>query len=595
MDQTPESARQARFGILQVAIALALAALLVVVGAAVLYRHLRRERKAAALPMRIVPLTTFPGFQQNARFSPDGNQIAFTWYGDKDYNEDVYVMRIGSGKPLRLTSSPAKDESPTWTPDGRYIAFRRKQDFNKDEIYVVPALGGLERRLVALNDDLSDYLSMDWSPDGKYLAYIDRGPRQWEAIFLLAVDNPEDKRPLTPSFAGQADYFPRFSPDGQTVAFIRFADAGDIFLVRTAGGEPRRLTFDNSYINGLDWTPDGAYIIFSSDRQGGRWRLWKVSAAGGQPAQVPGWQEACNDYSLSRDGRRLAFTQWEFNVNIWRYEVSAGERPSGPPTKLIASPSINTEPQFSPDSKRVAFVSWRSGNGEIWVCDSDGSNPRQLTSFHVPLDAYPHWSPDRREIAFIASPEDHAAIYVVSAEGGRPRRLTLDDASVAAPTWSRDGKWIYFGSKKSGAWQVWKVPSAGGHALQVTKKGGFAAQESRDGRTLYYAKKLQFPGWRKYRGLWKVPVEGGQETLVLKELDAGMYECWGVTGEGIYFYNDHTSTIDFFSFATRRITQIAKPEKQGGELSVSPDGRWILFSQADVHTNHVMMVENFRW
>jgi Tol biopolymer transport system component len=575
------------------AIAVAGVALIAVIAGAVWFHFLRPARKVPAPPMRIVPLTTFPGFQQNARFSPDGNQIAFEWYGDKDYNEDIYVMRIGTGRPLRLTTDPAKDETPTWSPDGRHIGFRRK-DGDKDGIYVVPAVGGPERKILASEDGGFDEASLDWSPDGKYLAYVDRGLRQSAVIFLVAVDNPKDKRPLTTSF-GQWDYLPRFSPDGRTVAFVRFADVRDIFLVQTAGGEPKRLTFDNTFIYGLDWTPDGAYIVFLSGRLGGSVRLWKVSASGGRPEPLPMPPDVVEEPALSRDGHRLAFTQREFNANIWRYEVSAGERPSGPPEKLIASTGVNTEPQFSPDGKRVAFVSWQSGNGEVLVCDSDGSNPRQLSSFYGPPDAYPHWSPDGREIAFIASPEHHAAIYVVGAEGGRPRRLTMDEASVAAPTWSRDGKWIYFGSHRSGTWQVWKVPSAGGHAVQVTKRGGFAAQESRDGKTLYYAKRLQFPGWRKYQGLWKVPVEGGQETLVLKELGAGMYDCWGMTGEGIYFYNDHTSTIDFFGFATRRITQIAKPEKQGGPLAVSPDGRWILFSQTDVHTSHIMMVENFRW
>jgi Tol biopolymer transport system component len=575
-------------------IALVGVALIGLLAGALWFRIFRPSPKPAAPPMRVVPLTTFPGFQQNARFSPDGNQIAFTWYGGKDYNENIYVMRIGAWRPLRLTTDPAKDESPTWSPDGRYIAFRRKGD-HKDEIYVVPALGGPERKLLTLKEGLFDELPLDWSPDGKYLAYVDRGPSQSDVIFLLAVDNPQDKRPLTISFVGQADFFPRFSPDGRTVAFIRFADGGDIFLVPAAGGEPRRLTFDNTYINGLDWTPDGAYIIFSSDRQGGRWGLWKVRASGGQPEPLSVGQDGGYGYALSRDGHRLAFAQLELNENIWRYEVSAGERPSAPPKKVIASTGINTEPQFSPGGKEVAFVSWRSGNWGIWVCDREGANPRQLATSQVQVDAYPHWSPDGREIAFVASPEGHPAIYVVSAERGTPRRLTLDDRSVGAPTWSRDGKWIYFGSNRSGAWQVWKVPSGGGHAAQVTKKGGFAAQESQDGKTLFYAKKLQFPGWRKYRGLWKVPVEGGQETLVLKELEPGESDCWGMTGEGIYFYNDHTNTIDFFSFATRRITHIAKPEKQGGPLAVSPDGRWVLFSQTDVHTSHIMMVENFHW
>ena len=74
----------------------------------------------------------------------------------------------------------------------------------------------------------------------------------------------------------------------------------------TAGGEPKRLTFDNSYIYGLDWTPDGAYIVFLSDRLGGKPRLWKVSASGGQPEPLPVAQTSLNDPALSRDGRRLA-------------------------------------------------------------------------------------------------------------------------------------------------------------------------------------------------------------------------------------------------------------------------------------------------
>lgn len=195
MDQTHKPGRQARFGIFEAAIALAFATLLAI-GGAIGYRFLRPGRKPATPPMRVVPITNFPGFQGNARFSPDGNQIAFTWYGDPDYNEDIYVKQIGAGKPLRLTTDPAKDESPAWSPDGRYIAFRRHGE-GKDTIYVIPALGGLERKLLTSKGSFFDDTSMDWSPDGKYLAYVDRGPGQSEAIFVLAVANPKDKLPLT--------------------------------------------------------------------------------------------------------------------------------------------------------------------------------------------------------------------------------------------------------------------------------------------------------------------------------------------------------------------------------------------------------------
>ena len=153
--------------------------------------------------------------------------------------------------------------------------------------------------------------------------------------------------------------------------------------------------------------------------------------------------------------------------------------------------------------------------------------------------------------------------------------------------------WIYFKSDRTGAWQTWKMPPEGGRAVQVTKHGGYAAFESMDGKTLYYAKGLDVPG------LWQVPVEGGEETPVLEQLGAGFWGYWEVVEGGIYFYDAGTKTIEFFSFATHKVTQVAKPEKEPVRfeqgLAVSPDGRWILYAQWDQGTADIMLVENFRW
>ena len=565
--------------------ALASVALIAAIAGAAWFRYFRPGSKVAG-PMSIVPFTSFPGHQDDARFSPDGNQIAFSWDGEKEDNWDIYVKLIGTEKPLRLTTDAGEDRSPAWSPDGRYIAFCRYNGEGEGGIYIVPALGGPEHRLAT--PSLFSYgwaESFDWSPDGKYLVYVDK---QTQTLLLVAADNPDDKRHLTIS-SGQADLSPRFSLDGKTVAFLRQPGAlgRDIFLVRLGGGEPKRLTFDNVIIRGLDWTPDGAYIVFSSDRLSGAGRLWKVAASGGQPEPLPVGQGGAYFPSLSRDGQRLAYTQADTNTNIWRYEVPRPTGRSAPRTKLIASAGENFDPQYSPDGRRIVFVSSRSGSREVWVCDSDGSNPRELTFFGGPHVGIPLWSPDGREIVFygtLAGFEGGAGMYVVSEEGGQPRRVT--DVN----SWSRDGKWIYFTSKRSGSVQVWKRPADGGQAVQVTKQGGSRRFESPDGKTVHYQK-----AEGEVVALWKVPVEGGEETRVLEQIAEWGWLTWSLTTEGIYFVHASTSAIEFFDFATHRIAQVTKPEKPIWSLAASPDGRSILLAQEDQATSKIMLVENFRW
>src|SRR5262249_18582214 len=133
------------------------------------------------------------------------------------------------------------------------------------------------------------------------------------------------------------------------------------------------------------------------------------------------------------------------------------------PAKFIASTKQDVDPQFSPDGKKVAFASDRLGSEEIWVCDSDGSNPVQISSLGAPPTSVGsrRWSPDSRQIVFDSTKEGSFDIYTVSAEGGQSRRLTTESFSDNRPSWSRNGRWIYFGSDRSGDWQVWKVPSEG--------------------------------------------------------------------------------------------------------------------------------------
>jgi Tol biopolymer transport system component len=243
------------------------------------------------------------------------------------------------------------------------------------------------------------------------------------------------------------------------------------------------------------------------------------------------------------------------------------------------------------DGKKIAFQSGRSGSLEVWVCEADGSNAVQLTSFGGPDVTTPRLSPDGERVGFDSNAAGEFDIYVVSVNGGKPQRLTMDPANDGNPSWSHDGQWIYFDSARTRAQQVWKMPANGGEAVQVTKDGGYAPLESPDGKFLYYTKAL-FSG-----SLWRIPVEGGEASKVLDGLT--FYENLAIADGGLYFVpttnKTGDSSIQFLSFATNKISKIATFEKALlWGLTVSPDGKWIVSGQERQSGSELMLVENFR-
>jgi len=260
---------------------------------------------------------------------------------------------------------------------------------------------------------------------------------------------------------------------------------------------------------------------------------------------------------------------------------------------LLVSTRQDDCPDYSPDGKRLAFSSNRSGFDEIWVSGSDGSRPVQLTNLRK-FSATPHWSPDGKRIAFGCRVAEHGEVYVIDADGGVPQPLTKDHSQGDVMSWSRDGRWIYFSSNRSGTHQVWKTPSEGGEAVQITKRGGYYAVESFDGKMLYYLK----PGQQShdFGPIWKVPREGGQETPVL---DREIYFIsWALRPEGIYFskMNGKKYLIEFLSFETGKVTPLYQEETPNPRwfLTVSPDGEWFVYTEHPPQESDLMLVENFR-
>lgn len=572
-----------------------------------------RARQEAQLsldsgPLQADALTTLPGVESYPSLSPDGNYVVFTWTGNKQDNQDIYVQMIGSGSPLRRTTDPGNDYNPVWSPDGRWIAFLRSpppspSGVRNRELRIIPPLGGTERKLADIRSQdfarglFPDAVYLAWSPDSKSLIVSDTlGEGQPDALFVVSLETGEKWQLTNPQPPMRADTSPAVSPDGNSLVFLRRTSwgLGELHLLPlekdlTAAGEPKRLTSTELYADYPAWMPDGKEIVFSA--KSGLWRLSVEGESAPTRIAYVGEDGMMPAISRSQPGKpaRLVYVRSIADSNLWRIETPAPGIPStSPPVRVISSTKPEYHCQFSPDGSRVAFVSNSSGEPEIWISDPDGTNAVQLTSMKTRDTNCPYWSPDGQNIAFSSTKEGgEFDVYTVPAVGGKPRRLTSHPAIDLCPTFSLDGKWIYFGSDRSGDYRLWKMPLDGGDAIQVTPNQSPWASESADGNLYYPAFSVASP-------IWRLSVSGGEP---VKIADGVVWFNFCLLKKGAYYTdrNGNETGLQYLNFTTGKSTTVARNlgEVAAG-LTATPDGKTILFTRVDSSTDDLMLVENFR-
>ena len=549
--------------------------------------------------LQFVPFTTYAGGQYEPGFSPDGTRVAFVWDGEKPDVFNVYTKAVAGGDPQRVTRSPVSEGSPCWLPDGAHIAFLRYAAPPEEAgVYLALASGGPEKMLTKafpLPHIFDRHL--DCSPDGKYVALADKDMEESPfSIFLIDLQTGERRKITNPPNSSLGDTGPVFAPDSKTLSFTRTLGAGvaDVFTTPVAGGEPTRVTRGSQITLGHTWTADGREIVVSTVH-GHESGVWRIPARGGEPRPIPSMRTTANFLSIARNGQRLAFSHWFVDTNIWRFRI--GPDGSREAVKLIASTREERSPQYSPDGSKIAFRSDRSGSNEIWVCDSDGSHPVQVTKFDGPLTGSPHWSPNGKWIAFDSRPGGNSDIFVVQSDGGPPRRITFDAGNDVMPSWSNDGRWIYFASNRTGAYQVWKVAADADETrskpVPVTQQGGFIAMESESDASLLYAKGPGEPGiWRR--------TSDGREAPVLPDFPAGYWGYWCAQDGGIYFVLPAAegAQLRFLDLKTRQVRKVMDlpraPLFSDSGMSVARGGGPVLYAQPDSSGSEIILVEHFR-
>jgi Tol biopolymer transport system component len=295
--------------------------------------------------------------------------------------------------------------------------------------------------------------------------------------------------------------------------------------------------------------------------------------------------------SFSRDGARFIYSEptIEEGPAIWRADLAAAGGSTLENREIIRTQYSEMDAQPSPDGTRIVWRSDRTGFGEIWMAGAAGESPLQLT--HVdPYSGSPRWSPDGRWIAFNRVIGNRRQIFVVDSEGRNLRAITNGPYDNLYASWSRDGRSIYYGSMRTGSWQVWKHSLEDGTEVQLTKNGGFDPTESYDGKTIYFSKFYQ-------AGIWRIPASGGVESLIVADKPQyGYCGYWAVAKTGIYLLHVDAEAghrIEFYDFATRRTSPVLtlekRPTRLQPSLSATADGRTVYYTQFDQQSVIKMM------
>jgi Tol biopolymer transport system component/DNA-binding winged helix-turn-helix (wHTH) protein len=544
------------------------------------------------------PLTSTPGLFLQPAFSSDGQELAYTWRSNKDAHQSIYLQHVFSDDRRLLMDTGRDDYSPAWSPNSTEIAFLHSVgDGQSLEIQIAKKQNPALRRRVATICDANDVFrnppTLSWSPDARQLVTTDCNDKNASpALTLISVDTGR-KHQLTRPPSRTWDDQAAFSPDGAWIAFRRSqGDCSDeIYLVPANGGPERKLTSRCDSIDGLAWAPDGKHILFSSGRATSLGNIWSLPLSGGSPVAVTTPLTHTSSPAVSPVGRRIAYVDSPKNVSTWRLAVDT----PGNAEPFIASNFFDASAVYSPDGKYVAFRSDRSGANEIWICQSDGSAPKRITHFDGPMTGSPRWSPDGHSLVFDSRANGRADIYVVNLDNGKHERITDSAATNSdnvVPSWSRDGSLIYFSSNRTGEWQIWRHALDTGIESQVTAHGGFNAIEAPDGKSLFYV------GNRERTEIRRLELNGIHADVSVTTVEPGIWHAWTISGGSLYYLkrSSFSSAMTLFRLDLRsgRLQSLGQtPQAANDSISVSPNGRWILFAQRSSTNTSIMIMDGW--
>ncbi len=431
----------------------ALSLALAVVFASASLAHFTAAAATQAQPQTAsVPAVPPQAYFSDPAISPDRSEIAFVSGGD------IWTVAASGGEARLLVSHSANEYRPVYSPDGRRLAFGSTRT-GAGDIYVLTFETGDLQRLTF--DDAFEQLD-SWSHDGRWL-YFSATVRDIGGMNDIYRVSPTGGTPMQVSadryfneFAASA------SPDGQHLAFVArgFAqwwrrgnshmDESEIWLMRGhSTAQYERLTEGGAREQWPMWSDDGRSIFYVSDK-GGAPNVW-TRPVGSQPQQARQLTKFRDGRvlwpSISADGRAIVF---ERDFRIWRLDTSSGQAtevaitrrgvPSGPSVERLRLTEQFQELALAPDGKKVAFVV----RGEVFAASAtDGGDAVRVTTTHAP-ESQLTWSPDSRRLVYVSTRNGHGQLFQYEFGPNIETQLTAAATADSAPRFSPDGRLLAY-------------------------------------------------------------------------------------------------------------------------------------------------------
>lgn len=441
----------------------AAAVLLVLTAAAYLAGRWTVPTVRPAAMHRVFSLTDSPGLWEFPSISPDGRHVAFT--GMVEGRRQIFVRLRAHGSPVQITHDGADHQVPRWSPDGNSLVYfsPAAPGDAQGAIWRVPALGGSPQRVITSLGDA------DVNRSGRVACFrLVDGSVQ---LVTSALDGT-DVQVVGPSVPGYHRY-PRWSPDGQWIAFQRGDGLRDeIFVISPMTRQTRQLTHDRRIINGLAWLPDSRGLVYSSSRGSTipylpALHLWEVRLDGEAPRQISPPEASYEQPDVHESGLvSAARMRMRFDISRFPFGLDPAENvrravPVARQTGRVLTPTP------APDESAVAFLSDSGGHGNLWVKSMQTGEVRQITFEDDPevTVGVPVWSPVERAIAFVSSKGRTGfdfGVWLVNSDGTNPRVVAEEGLG---PAWSSDGRWLYYAADSAGV--IYKVSPSGGPAIEV--------------------------------------------------------------------------------------------------------------------------------